>query len=83
MNNFSSGTTTPQSGMVHHCGLKIQLIGNTFAREYIAGSGVRRWSAAESYCLSTYGTHLASIHSAEDNGKVAAICNSVVIVSEC
>ena len=35
-----------------------------------------KWSEAEAYCKSTYGTHLASIHSYEEHEAVMDACLS-------
>eukprot|EP01084_Bolivina_argentea_P147636 258273_1 len=50
----------------------------SFARDFILGGILdgtsETWEDAEALCLSKYNTHLASIHSEEDNKKIEYIC---------
>ena len=41
-----------------------------YTREYIGVNMSLNWSEAENYCLDTFGTHLATITSENENGKL-------------
>eukprot|EP01083_Nonionella_stella_P030062 82529_1 len=44
------------------------------ASNYVLVEGIKSWEDADTYCSETYGTHLASIHSEDDNTEAYEVC---------
>ena len=56
----------------------IQMISNSLAGKYVrlySTNTQLTWWAGEQACLDTFGTHLASVHSEEDNDKFVETCS--------
>ncbi|MHA2366297.1 MAG: C-type lectin domain-containing protein, partial [Candidatus Hodarchaeales archaeon] len=51
----------------------------TTAKEYVLVNTSLNWSQAETYCVSNYEGHLASIHSASENSNILSIASGNVV----
>eukprot|EP01084_Bolivina_argentea_P139715 245768_1 len=54
--------------------ITILITTTTLSRDFLRGDKGRAWTDADSYCMSTYGTHLASVHNEQEYNAVNVFC---------